>query len=208
MGCAAVEVGKREKPRLRLRVIASRCRLTAHAEFVRVGHVDVDRISRELGIGTDELEATLPADGAAAAVATHEKSRAKALLARMDGHFIVRTPETVDTVAALDLDADGDRASGEHALEMLHRAPELDGGRAWQSIRPPRRVDVAVFELDAREVTGRPALRCPGCRLTRLAGRTSGTRFGRNPLQKPAPVESFDAWAPESSHSKQEPLQG
>ena len=79
---------------------ARRRGLPAHAEFLRVGDVDVDRISGELGIGPDELEATLLADGAAAAVASHEKAPAKALLARMDGNFIVLSLEAVDAAAA------------------------------------------------------------------------------------------------------------
>ena len=104
--------------------------MTAQGEHRRVGDFDLDRISRELGLGTYELEATLLAYRAAAAVATHEPARAKALLAGTDGDFIVRSLEAVDTMAALDLDSDGERVSGEDALEMLHLAPQLGVGRA------------------------------------------------------------------------------
>jgi hypothetical protein len=144
----------------------------------------------------------LLADGAATAVASHQKARAKTFLARMDRHVIVLRLEAVDAVAAFYLDAGGYRVSREHALERLHRAPELRGRRARQAIRPPRRVDVGMVELDAREVACRPALRSPGRQLARLAGRTRGTRFSGNRLQQPAAVERLDAGTPEPSQSK------
>jgi len=105
--------------------------MTAEWEYRRVGDFDLDRISRELRLGTYELEATLLADCAAAAVATHEKARANASLAGADGDFVVRSLEAFDTMAALDLDSGGQRVSGEDALEMLHFAPQLGVGRAW-----------------------------------------------------------------------------
>ena len=120
MECAAVEVDHRDHPWLPLRVHAGRRVMTAEREHRRVGDLDLDRISRELGLGTYELEATLLAHRAAAAVATHEPARAKALLAGTDDDFIVRSLEAFDTMAALDLDSDGERVSGEDALEMLH----------------------------------------------------------------------------------------
>src|SRR5580692_2225269 len=78
---AAVEVRKREKPGLRLRVIASRSGLPAHTELLGVGDVYMDGITRELRLGPDELEATLLADGAATAVASHQEAPAKTLRA-------------------------------------------------------------------------------------------------------------------------------
>jgi hypothetical protein len=122
-----------------------------------VGDFDLDRVAREFWLGADEQEAPLLADRAAAAVATHEKARAKALFARADTDFILRNLEPVDTAAALDLDADGECVRGEDALEMLHLSPQLGVVGAGESVRPPRRIDVAVVELDAREVAGRPA---------------------------------------------------
>jgi hypothetical protein len=126
------------------------------------------------------------------AVASHQKARAKTFLARMDRHVAVLRLEDVDAVAAFYLDAGGDRVSREHALERLHRAPELRGRRARQAIPPPPRVDVGVVELDAREVACRP---------------TRGTRLSGNRLQKPAAVERLDAGTPEPSQSKRELLQ-
>jgi len=98
--------------------------------------------------------------------------------------------------------------SGEDALEMLHFASQLRVARARQSVRPPRRIDVAVIELDAREVAGRPAARFAGRHGSRLA---RGTRLGRtlrrNLFQEAAPVKRLDARAPEPPHPKREPLQ-
>ena len=104
--------------------------MTAEGEHRRVGDFDLDRIARELGLGPDELEAALLAHGAAAAVATHETARAKALLAGTDGDLVVRSLEAFDAMAAPDLDADGERVSGEDALEMLHLGAQLGVGRA------------------------------------------------------------------------------
>jgi hypothetical protein len=39
-------------------------------------------------------------------------------------------PLLIDAVAALDLDADGERMSGEQAFKLLHRAPELRSAAA------------------------------------------------------------------------------
>ena len=129
----------------------------------------------------------------------------------MDRDFIVRSLEAIDAVAAPDLHADGERVSGEDALEVLHRDPELGVGRARESIRPPRRIDVAVVELDAREVAGRPAAAVArsGGSGSRLAGGTLVvTRLRRDLFQQSAPVEGFDARSPEPSHPEREPLQG
>ena len=104
--------------------------MTAEWEDRRVGDIDLDRISRELGLGSYELEATLLADCASAAVATYEKESANALLAGTDGDFIVRRLEAFDTMAAPDLNSGGERVSGEDALEMLHFGPQLGVGRA------------------------------------------------------------------------------
>ena len=134
---AAVEVDHRDHPWLPLRVHTGRREMTAQGEYRRVGDFDLDRISRELGLGTYELEVTLFAYCAAAAVAPHEKARANALFAGTDSDFIVRWLEAFDTMAALDLDSDGERVSGEDPLEMLHFARQLGVGRAWKSVRPP-----------------------------------------------------------------------
>jgi len=64
--------------------------MTAYGEYRRVGELDHDRISRELRVGPHELEATLLAYGAAAAVAPHQPARANALLAGPDGDLVVR----------------------------------------------------------------------------------------------------------------------
>src|SRR5580700_4505065 len=144
MGCAAVEVDHRDHPRLPLRVHTGWRVVTAEGEYRRVGDFDLDRVSRELGIGTYELESALLAYCAAPAVATHEKARANALFAGIDGDFIVRSLEAFDTMAAPDLDSDGERVIGEDPLEMLHLGPQLGVGRAWKSVRPPRRIDVGV----------------------------------------------------------------
>src|SRR5882672_8878654 len=90
MGGAAVEVDHRDHPWLPLREHAGRRVMTAEGEHRRVGDLDLDRISRELRLGPHEIEATLLADRAAAAVATHEPARANALLAGADGDFIAR----------------------------------------------------------------------------------------------------------------------
>jgi hypothetical protein len=57
------------------------------------------------------------------------------LLAGSDGDFIVRRLEAFDTLAALDLDSDGEGVSGEDAVEMLHFAPHR---AASQSAPRPR----------------------------------------------------------------------
>src|SRR3954463_10125475 len=102
MECAAVKIDKRDHPWLPLSVHTGRRIMTAQAEFLRVGDLDLDRISRELRLGTYELEASLLAHRAAATVATHEPARANALLAGMDGDLIVRRREAFDTMAAPD----------------------------------------------------------------------------------------------------------
>src|SRR5271154_4962065 len=130
MECAAVKVDKRNYPWLPLSVHTGRRVVTAQAEFLRVGDFDLDRISRELRLGTYELEATLLAYCAAAAVAADEPTREKLLLAATDGDFIVRSLEAFDTVAALNLNSDGEGLSGEDALELLHLAPQLGIRRA------------------------------------------------------------------------------
>ena len=112
-------------------------------------------------------------------------------------------------MTTLDLDADGERVSGEDALDMLHLAPELRIACARESVRPPRRVDVAVVNLDASEMAGGPAELGSGRHGSRSRqARGTITTLRRNLFQEAAPVEGFDAWAPEASHSKREPLQG
>src|SRR5262249_16019229 len=150
----------------------------------RVGDLSLDRIPREFRVGAFDFEATLLADGAAATVAPHEPTRANALLAGHDGDLLVRSLEAFDCMAALDLDSERECAIGEDALEMLRVTTELGAGWTWEPVRPPTRIDVAVFERDAREVAGWPA------------GRRSERR-GSDLFQQPAPVERFDAWAPE-----------
>src|ERR1700759_570532 len=108
MECAAVKVDQRDHPWLPLSVHTGRRVMTAQAEFLRVGDFDLNRISRELGLRTYELEATLLAYRAAAGLATHEPTRANALLAGADGDFIVRRLEAGDTMAALELNSDGE----------------------------------------------------------------------------------------------------
>src|SRR5665213_4067916 len=134
MECAAVKIDHPDHPRLPLRVHPGRRVMTAEGKYLRVGELDLDRISRELGLGPDELEATLLADGASAAVAADEPARANALSAGTDSDFIGRSLEAFDTAAALDLDPDGERMRGEDALEMLHLRPQLGVGRARQSV--------------------------------------------------------------------------
>jgi hypothetical protein len=104
--------------------------MTAHGEYRGVGDFDLNRISRELGLGAHELEATLLAHRAAATVATHEPARAKELLAGTDGDFVVRRLEALDTLAPPDLDSDGECVKGEDTLEMLHFPPQQGIGRA------------------------------------------------------------------------------
>src|SRR5271156_3916603 len=116
MGCTAVEVGNPDHAWLPLRVHTGRREMTAQGEYRRVGDFDLNRISRELGLGAYELEATLFAYCAAAAVAPHEKASANALFPGTDGDFIVRTLEAFDTMAALDLYTDGECVSRENAL--------------------------------------------------------------------------------------------
>src|SRR5580693_3399682 len=130
MECAAVEVDHRDHPWLPLSVHTGRRVMTAHAECLRVGDLDLDRVPRELRLSTYELEATLLAYGAAAPVAAHEPTRANTLLAGTDADFFVRRLEAFDTMATLDLDSDGECVSGEDALEMLHFAPQLGVGRS------------------------------------------------------------------------------
>jgi Tetracyclin repressor-like, C-terminal domain len=185
--------------------------MTAQGKCCRVGDFDLDRISRELGLGADELEVPMLAHGAASAVAPDEPARPDALVASADDDFIVRLLEAVDTLAAPDLGSNGERMGGEHALEMLHLGAKLRIGRARQPVRPSRRVDVAVVELDTREVAGRPAALRSGRHGSgpRLAGGTRvATRLRRDTFQLPSPVEGLDARAPEPSHAKRQPLQG
>ena len=104
--------------------------MTAQAQRRRLGDFGLQRIYGEFRLGTYELEATMLSHCAAPAIATHEKTCAKALLAGMNGDFIVRGLEARDPVAAPDLDSDGERVSGEDALEMLHFDPQLAVGRA------------------------------------------------------------------------------
>ena len=127
----------------------------------------------------------------------------------MDGDFIVRSLEAIDAVAALDLDADGERVSGEDALECSIALP------SWVSAGPGSRYvhrDESMLPwsnwMPAKWPAG-PRCAAPACRPG-SAGRAHprDAIAARNLFQKPAPVEGFDAWAPESSHSKREPLQG
>ena len=181
--------------------------MASHREQRGVLDLDLDRISRELGLGPDELKATLLADGTPAAVATHEEAGAKAVLAGTNGDFIGRGLEAFNAMPAPDLDPDGERVRGEDALEVLHLDPDLGVGRAWEPVRPPRRIDYAGIELDAREVAARPAALRAGSDWAgpRLA---VGSRLRRDLFEKSPPVEGFDARTPETSHPEREPLQG
>src|SRR5271170_1723061 len=120
MECTAVKVDHPDHPWLPLSVHTRRRVMTAQAEFLRVGDFDLDRISRELRLGTYELEVALLPYCAAAAVATHKPTRTDALLAGKDGDFVAERLKAFDTLAAPDLDTDGKCVSGEYALEMLH----------------------------------------------------------------------------------------
>ena len=208
---AAVEVGHRDHPRLPLRVHAGRRGMTAQREHRRVGDLDLDRIARELGLGPHELEAALLAHRAAAAVATHEPARANALLAGMDGDFVVRSLEAVDAVAAPDLDADGERVSGEDALEMLHLDSRV-GCRPGPGAGTSTATNRCCCSRTGCPRSGRPArgaaIRTRSIQVSAGRGTLVGTRLRRDLFQQAAPVEGFDARAPEPSHSEREPLQG
>ena len=93
---------------------------------------------------------------------------------------------------------------------MLQVHTQQRVGRTGEAVRPTRGIDVGVVELDSREVPGWPAalrtgVRRSRSRLARAAGRAS---LRRDLLEQPAPVERFDARAPEPAHSKRQPLQG
>src|SRR5438046_1686033 len=79
MACAAVEVDYASNPGQPLSEHTSRRVLAAHWQHGGVGHFDLYRIAREIGVSAHKLEAALLSDSAAAAVATDQKVCAKAL---------------------------------------------------------------------------------------------------------------------------------
>ena len=100
---AAVELGDREHAGLPLRVRPNRRVVAAERQHRGIRELDLHRVARELRLGPDELEATLLANGAAAAVTAHEKARAKALAAGVHRDVVPRGLEAFDTFPALDL---------------------------------------------------------------------------------------------------------
>ena len=196
---AAVEFDQADDARLPVRVHAARRVLTAHGQRCRLGQIHVYRVAGELGLGADELEAGLLPHPTAPAVAAHEPTCADALLAGTDGDLISLGLEAVDGAAALNLDSDGQRASRQHAFKLLQLAGQLAVGRAGQSVRPARRLDVAVVERDACEVTGRPALLRSGCHRPG-PGRAGCSAVGRTwrceLIQQSTAIAEPRCWSP------------
>ncbi len=90
---------------------------------------------------------------------------------------------------------------------MLHFDAQLRIARPRQPVTPPRRIDVGVVELDAREVAGRPAARRIGRHRARSRRARVVTTLRRDLLDEAAPVEGLDARPPQPAHAERQPLQ-
>ena len=203
---AAVEVGEPDRARCPLRVIASRRGMTPERQHGRIGKIDLHRIAGELRLGADEIEIAEPAHRAATAVAPHEPTGTKHLAAGLHGDFIVRNLKPFDAETAFDFDTQRECMLGKHTFEMRHFDAELDVRRARQTMRPARRIDVGVVELDAGEIAGRAAaLRC---RRHRARPRlVVAARLRSDWFQQSTPVERLDARPPQPTHAERKLLQ-
>jgi hypothetical protein len=152
---ALVEVDHRNGPWPLVGVHARGRVVPTCGECIRPGHLDFDRVARELRLGADELETASLPHRASASIASDEPPRTNRRAAGMDGHSVVGLGEFLDPLSEPDLYAHRAHPDRKDGLQALHAGRQRTGGRPRQAVLPSGRIDLVVEELDAGEVAAR-----------------------------------------------------
>ena len=183
--------------------------MAPEAELIGIRHFNFDGIAGELGIGPDEFEAAHFTHRTAAAVASDEPAPTKGLGAGANGHLFARRVEIFDAKATSDVDTHRAGAIGQDGFDLLHTDRHAGAGRAWQTVRPFRGVDVVEEELDACEMSAWSARLLQPMGSCRRTAQFVVRALGRDKLVQQTPtIEGFDGWSGKPTQAEGKPLQG
>src|ERR1700722_8086486 len=153
MKCPTIKLLDLQVTWLGLKVHAGCCHVAARMELLRVGNINLGRITSEFRLRTGKFETGCLANNTPASIATHEPFTFKGLITGLNGYYISGLLKVSHGKTALDLHPQSFRAACQHLFKLRHFRNQTGVRRARQAILPLCRVNIAIMKWNAGEVS-------------------------------------------------------